>query len=192
MLTDEAHAPRQRLAATAGDARLDQRVEDAAILDSEPGHDRNPEGGEELLDATAAGAPGDLAAEEALRVAGNLDARVASVAPESRDPGAAGGRSGAFGGISRELGFVDLADDQDLVGIGGDGRGRLVEPLGQATGEPAGDFVVGERVGSAVSFHGLHDYTASRGAPTERHGARNEISRARSDAGQRIRCKTAG
>jgi hypothetical protein len=53
----------------------------------------------------------------------------------------------AFGGVSRELGLVDLADDQDLVGVGSDGGGRLVEPLGQAAGEPAGDFVIGERVG---------------------------------------------
>ena len=152
MLADQADAPGQRLAAAAGDARLDQRVEHAAILEPEPGHDRDPKGGEELLDATAAGSPGDLAAEEALGVAGDLDPCVAGVAPESRDPGAAGCGAGAFGGISRKLGFIDLADDQDLVGIGGDGGGRLVEPLGQAAGEPAGDFVVGERVGRVVVY----------------------------------------
>ncbi len=89
----------------------------------EPGHDRDAEGGEELLDATAAGAPGDLAAEEALGVAGDLDAGVAGLAPESRDPGAASRGAGAFGGVSGKLGLVDLADDQDLVGIGADGGG---------------------------------------------------------------------
>src|ERR1022692_2699559 len=161
MLADKADAPRECLAAAAGDTRLDERVEHAAILEPEPGHDRDAQGGEELLDATAAGSPGDLAAEEALGVAGDLDACVASVAPESGDPGAASSCTGAFGGVSGKLGLIDLADDQDLVGIGGDGGGRLVEPLGQAAGEPAGDFVVGERVGSTVSFHGLHDYTVA-------------------------------
>ena len=118
MLPDEAHAPGQRLAPAAGDARLDERVEDAAILEAEPGHDRDAEGGEQLLHATAAGAPGDLAAEEPLGVTGDAHAGVAGLAAEPRDAGAAGGRPGALGGVGGELGLVDLADDEDLVGIG--------------------------------------------------------------------------
>ena len=162
MLADEPDAPGKRLAAAAGHAGFDERVEHAAILEPESRHDRDPEGGEQLLDATAAGSPGDLAAEETLGVARDLDAGVAGVAPEAGDPGAARRGAGTFGGVSGKLGLVDLADDQDLVGIGADGGGRLVEALGEAAGEPAGDFVVGERVGSAVSFHELHDYTARR------------------------------
>ncbi len=161
MLSHEADAPGQRLAPTAGDTGLDQRVEHAAILDPEPGHDRNSEGGEELLDAATAGAPGDLATEEPLSVAGDLDAGVASVTPESGDPRAASRGAGALGRIGGELWFVDLANDQDLVWIGADGRRSLVEPLRQAAGEPAGDFFVGKRVGGGVSFHGLHDYTVA-------------------------------
>jgi hypothetical protein len=59
MLADEPDAPRKRLAPAAGEARLDQRVEHAAVLEPEPGHDRNPEGGEKLHDTAAAGAVPD-------------------------------------------------------------------------------------------------------------------------------------
>src|ERR1700683_3680797 len=159
MLADQAHAPGKRLAAPAGDAGFDERVEDASILDAQTGHHRDAESREQLLDAATTSTPGDLAAEQALSVARHTNTGLAGLATEASDPGAPGRSPGPLGCIGRELRLVDIADDQDLVVVGGDGRSRAVQPLREAAGEPAGELVVGERVGSAVSFHGLHDYT---------------------------------
>src|SRR5437660_967018 len=63
MLGHQPHTPGQRLAARAGHAGVDERVEHLAVLEAQPGHHRHAQGGEELLHPAAAGAPGDLAPE---------------------------------------------------------------------------------------------------------------------------------
>ena len=57
VLTDEAHAPRQRLAAAAGHAGIDERVEHGPLVHAQAGHDRDALGREALGDARRSGRP---------------------------------------------------------------------------------------------------------------------------------------
>src|SRR5438132_2530193 len=143
VLRHEPHAPRERLTPAARHPRVDQSVEHPPVLETEAGHDRDAEGGEQFLLATAPRPPGDLAPEDALRLVGDANASVARLVAEARNPSRAGRGAHALGSIGGDLGLVDVTDDQDLVTIGGDRRGAGEELVGQAAGEPAGDFVFG-------------------------------------------------
>ena len=81
-------------------------------------------------------APGDLALEPVLGLAGDLDPLLAGLLAEPRDPA---GLRGALGGIAvagASSGAAERADDDDLVPVDGDlGAGEPV--VGQPTGEPA-------------------------------------------------------
>src|SRR5207245_5313237 len=71
--SDEPDAPRQGIAAAAGDSARHQRVEHRPLRHPEASHDRQAEGGEHPGFITAAGAPGNLAPEAALSFACDLE-----------------------------------------------------------------------------------------------------------------------
>src|SRR6202011_3561407 len=103
VLAHEADAPGERFTAAAGHTRVDERVEDVPILQAQTGHHGHAECCEELLDVTDAGSPRDLAAEEALRVTRNANARVPRLRTKAADARRPCGGLGAFG---RVLGHV--------------------------------------------------------------------------------------
>ena len=138
--TDQAHAPRQRLAAAAGHAGVDERVEDGPLAHAQSGHHRGAVGREQLLVVAATGTPGDLAAPERLGVGGDGHAALAGVLPEPADAGP----MGHLGPVGVEIGgrrrCIEHPDHQDLLPIGAD-IGRPLEPsVGQPPGEPAADL----------------------------------------------------
>src|SRR5258706_470196 len=63
---DETHAPRQGLAAAAGDAGVDERVEHGALGVAQPRHHGHRQMGEQVALAVDLHAPGHLAAEPVL------------------------------------------------------------------------------------------------------------------------------
>src|ERR1700742_1044617 len=100
VLAGEPDAPGERVGPGAGDARVDQGVEDAPLGLAHAGHHRDGDRGEELGLRPAGSTPGDLPPELALGLAGHLDAPVAGVLAEPLDP-ALGGRGN--GGLVRPL-----------------------------------------------------------------------------------------
>ena len=112
---DEAHAPRQRVAATARHPGIDQRVEHEALADPQPGHGGQAQHREEDALIADAHTPRDLAAEPALRVAGDAHAELAGLLAEGARLGAGAPAPG------------EPPDDQHLVAVGDDLR-RPVEP----------------------------------------------------------------
>jgi hypothetical protein len=119
----------------------------------------------------AAGAPGDGATEEAFGIPGDRNPRLLGVGAEALDAGGARRGSGGVSGLGSQLDIGDLADDKDLVTVPGDGRGAGEKPLGKPAGEPALQFLIGERGGrgrfglvvEALVFesHELHNYRTS-------------------------------
>ena len=127
VVTDQADAPGERLAAAAGDAAVDEGVEHLTLLEAKPGHGRSVDGGEVRLGLATPCAPADGATERLLGLVGDRHALLAGRFAEGDDllfvgePGA--GRS-------------EVADDEDLVGVVAD-AGDLGEPsVGQRIGEP--------------------------------------------------------
>src|SRR4051812_47489827 len=195
VLTDEAHAPRQGVAAAAGDAAADERVERVALGHAQARHDRKGERGEQLAVVTDLGAPTDLAAIAVLGLLGDADALLSGVLAEALDPGRQ--RRGLGGrGVVGEAVRGKTADDEDLFSVERDLR-RPGEPLvREAAREPAA-YLLGIGFGSGSgsvlmlggASHGLHDYTLTalrywepqtgRGRAAARRGARRRVRRAR-------------
>src|SRR5262249_40213919 len=73
---DQADAPGERVTAATGHPRVDERVEHPALALAQPGHNRHGKCGEHHFPALAHHAPGNLAAEPPLRLAGDLDPRL--------------------------------------------------------------------------------------------------------------------
>src|SRR5213075_1123099 len=115
VLTDEAHAPGERVAPAASDARVDQRVEDPALRHPEAGHDRHADRGEELADVPGARAPGDAPAESLLGLIGDPHPLLAGVLPESVDAGVAGRGDDLRCRVLRDLRVGEGAYDEDLL-----------------------------------------------------------------------------
>ena len=86
VLGHQAHAPGQRLAAAAGHAGVDQRVEHPAVAHAQPGHDRHARRREEDRGAAAHGAPRHRAPEGGLGLVGDAHpgARLSSRNPLMR------------------------------------------------------------------------------------------------------------
>src|SRR5665213_3861891 len=157
---DEAYAPGESLTAAARHAGVDECVENGPVTEAQPGHHWYTEGGEVLLDVTAARPPRHLAAEEALGLRGDPDATVAGLVAEAGDPSGPRGRAGRLVGVGGQFRLRDRSHDEDLVAVAGDGRWPGEEVVGNAPRKPAGQFVVSVRgLRLAASFHGLHDYT---------------------------------
>src|SRR5512144_1634191 len=87
MTTDEAHTPRQGFAATAGHARVDQRVEHRALGHSQPRHHGDARVREHRLDVATARRPGDLLAELRLGFGRDADPVLTSVLAEALHSG---------------------------------------------------------------------------------------------------------
>src|SRR5215510_7906991 len=68
VIAHQPHAPCEGVAPTAGDTRVDERVEHAPFVHAQTGHHRHAEVGEELLHVAAPRAPRHLAAEARLRL----------------------------------------------------------------------------------------------------------------------------
>src|ERR1700722_20882217 len=83
VLTDQAHAPRQRIASAPGYAGIDEGVKYEPLGLPEPGHHRHRERGEHHLPPGAVHAPRDLAAERVLGFPGNLDAAIPRLLAEA-------------------------------------------------------------------------------------------------------------
>src|SRR5690242_9711335 len=136
VLSGQPHAPGQRVAAAAGHARLDQRVEHPAFGLAQPGHDRDGQRGEHLGHARAGDAPGHLAPELVLGLPGDLDPAAPGLLAEPADPALGGG--GPLG-VRRpfRLGGGQFPYDRDLLAVRLDlRRGR--EPVArQPAAEPA-------------------------------------------------------
>src|SRR5215469_6838994 len=79
---DQAHAPGERVTAAAGHPGVHERVEHPALGLAQPGHDRHGKCGEHHFPALAHHAPGHLAAEPPLRLAGDPDPRLARLLTE--------------------------------------------------------------------------------------------------------------
>ena len=138
---DQAHRPGQRLGPRPGDAGADQGVEHLPLGLAQPGHDRHGEVGEEHPLARRPDAPGDLAVEPVLGLAGDRDPLLAGALAEL--PGPAVGRRGPLGvagAVGRPRGAARVpttvissrSTESTSTGAG--------EPvLGQPAGEPAAD-----------------------------------------------------
>src|SRR5215471_962513 len=86
VLADQAHAPGECVAATAGHADLHERVQYPALGLPQPGHHRDRECGEHHFPALAHHAPGHLAVEPHLGLAGDANPRVAGLLAEPPAP----------------------------------------------------------------------------------------------------------
>src|SRR5215467_1491741 len=86
VLADQAHAPGECVAATAGHAGLDERVQHPALGLPQPGHHRDRKCGEHHFAALAHHAPGHLAGEPHLRLARNANPGVAGLLTEPPAP----------------------------------------------------------------------------------------------------------
>jgi len=128
VLTDEAYAPGQGVAAAASDARIDKRVEDLALGLAEPGHNRDRERGEHHPAAIALHAPGNLAAELVLSLKRDLDSVLTGLLAEPAATTLRGRGCLGVAGISRDLGPGYRADDGDLLAVDVD-IGAADEPL---------------------------------------------------------------
>src|SRR6266550_7841020 len=155
-LGDQSDAPRERVAARAGDAGVDQRVQDLSLGHPEPRHRGDRERREKLTLVRTPCTPADLATEPAFGFVRDPHPLGAGVLAEPGDPcfGGRGPRLGA--GVLRELGLGQGADDEDLVPVERN-IDRPDEPLRrEPTGEPT--FEVFLEI--ALLSHGsrLHDY----------------------------------
>ena len=86
MVCDELHAPRQRVAAAARDAGIDERIEELTFLDAKTCHDRDGKRGEELAVLSDPRAPRHEPAEALLRLVRDGDALLARALAELLDP----------------------------------------------------------------------------------------------------------
>src|SRR5690348_1712426 len=86
VLADQAHAPGECVAATAGHAGLHERVQHPALGLPQPGHHRDRKCGEHHFPALAHHAPGHLAAEPHFRLAGDPDPGVSGLLAEPPAP----------------------------------------------------------------------------------------------------------
>src|SRR5690349_114739 len=150
VLSGEPHAPGQRVAATAGHARLDQRVQHPALGLAQPRHHRDRQCGEHLTHVGTGDTPGHLAAELVLGLPRDLDAATPGLLAEPADP-ALGGR-GPLGvrGPGRLRGGQH-ADDRDLLAVRLDVRGGGEPVTGEPAGEPAAHFFGSVRLARALT-----------------------------------------
>ena len=151
VVADEAHAPRERVGAAAGDARADERVEHLALRHAQPRHHRHRERREHPPLVAADRAPRDLAAGALLGLVGDPHALLAGVLTEPLDARLAGGGAGRVVGVLRVLGLGERADDEDLLAVG---RSPSAGPVNQSSGSrPANQPVRSLRSCVRVSGH---------------------------------------
>src|SRR5215471_7384696 len=125
VLPHQPHAPGERIAAAAGHAGLDERVEHPALGLAQPGHDRNGKCGEHHFPALADHAPGHLAAEQPLRLPRDPDPGLAGLlaeppAPAGRDRIRPGLSRPGLGALGRRLGGLGF-------GLPGPHRGQVTD-----------------------------------------------------------------
>jgi hypothetical protein len=76
-----------------------------------------------------------------LSLVGDLHALRAGVLAVTRDPGGEGRGASLGGGVGRQLGLREGADDQDLVPVGRHDGGPHEPVGGDAAGEPALELI---------------------------------------------------
>src|SRR5438876_3824737 len=139
VLLDEPDAPRDRLAAAARDARVDEGVEDHALLLAEPGHDRDRQVREEERLVAVLHAPRDRPLEPAVRLVRDGHPLLAGVLAVLLDAARGRGLLGVL--VALDLRLLEGADDEDLLAVDAH-LGRALEPvLRDPSRDPALDLI---------------------------------------------------
>lgn len=137
VLSDQADTPGQRLAPAAGDAAVDQGVEDLPLLQPKPGHGRRVDRGEPSLGVAAHGGPAHRASKHPLGVVGDCHALFPGGLAEGDD---------LLLGAQSRAGGPEVAGDEDLVGVVADVHDVGEPSVGQRLGEPGDESLgVGDR-----------------------------------------------
>src|ERR1700722_8414516 len=139
VLGHQADTPGQRLAAPAGHAGVDQRIERLAVVHAEPGHDRHPRRREQDSRAPALRAPGHDAAERRLCLVGDTDAGAAGLLTEAADARLLGYPHLVLPRTLGELGRRELPDHLNFVTVDADARALREPGARYPPGEPGPD-----------------------------------------------------
>src|SRR5260221_5925037 len=139
VLFDEPDAPRDRLTAAAGDARVHERVEDHALLLAEPGHDRDRHVREEERLVAVLHAPRDRPLEPSFGLVRDRHALLAGVLAVLLDAARGRGLLGIV--VALDLRLLQRADHEDLLAIDGHLRCALGPVLPAPTRHTAPDLI---------------------------------------------------
>jgi hypothetical protein len=147
VLADEPNAPSEGIRTRPCNSGVDERVEHASLVLTQPGHHRDREVGEGHPCVADARTPRDLAAVPGLGLVGDLHPLLAGLLPEAADAAERCCGPGRVVGVCGDLRCWQLTDDGDLFAVDGDFRLAGEPSVGQPAGQPGRRVVGGGKVG---------------------------------------------